>query len=413
MTGAAHPIAENTPDQVSDDLAGTRILVLLPSIPVQGMERATLQIMRMMRRRGGEILFVTESTYGDAVRREVERIGCRWTAAPFSRRLGLTTSPIEMGRMLRALGRASSAVRRIYRDYRPTHVFVSDLAAFAYALPVLWSARAPVVFRLGNPPDLSLSGLKAAISALLWRRCVDRVCDVLVCNSEYARGQLAKVGVDPHRVQVIYNCVAERPPVEASDAPRVNPQHLNVVYLGRLRPEKGVGELYEAARRLIAERDDVDFYWAGAHRWQNPFAAQLIRDIEARGLTSRIHVLGEIEDVFGLLAQCDLHVCPSRSAGESFPNVVLEAKMHGLPSVAFRVAGLPEAVEDGVDGWICSEPTAAALHEGLRYFLDDPAARDAAGAAAKRSLQRFSAERAADAWSALFRGAGKRKRGAA
>ena len=39
-------------------LAGARILVVMPSIPVQGMERSTLQIFRMLRQRGADVLFV-------------------------------------------------------------------------------------------------------------------------------------------------------------------------------------------------------------------------------------------------------------------------------------------------------------------------------------------------------------------
>ena len=38
-----------------------------------------------------------------------------------------------------------------------------------------------------------------------------------------------------------------------------------------------------------------------------------------------------------------MHVCPSLSAGDSFPNVILDAKKAGLPSVVFPTAGLPEA----------------------------------------------------------------------
>ncbi|MGH8443552.1 MAG: hypothetical protein ACRETF_11715, partial [Nevskiaceae bacterium] len=45
-------------------LAGTRILVVFGSIPVFGMERATIGLMRAMRARGATILFVTEATYG-------------------------------------------------------------------------------------------------------------------------------------------------------------------------------------------------------------------------------------------------------------------------------------------------------------------------------------------------------------
>jgi glycosyltransferase involved in cell wall biosynthesis len=154
---------------------------------------------------------------------------------------------------------------------------------------------------------------------------------------------------------------------------------------------------------MTAEREDVDFYLAGEHHWKNPFAEELIRQVEIKSLASRIHFTGEIDDVFGLLRQCDLHVCPSTSAGESFPNVVLEAKSQGLPSVVFPTAGLTEAVTHLVDGYVCSEKSSRALYDGLRYFLEDAAALKDAGNSARRSLDKFSKDSIAGEWAALFR----------
>lgn len=389
-------------------LSGTRILTIMPSIPVQGMERSTLQIMAMLRRSGADVLFVTERRWGDAVRREVERIGCRWDVASFSRRLSVPTRPRDVAALARAWVRACRDVSRIRRAYGPTHIFVPDLAVLLYSLPVLWRAPQPVIFRLPNPPDVALRGHRRRVAGVIWRRCVPRVADVLVCNSEYARHRAVQAGIAPGRLALIHNCVAERAAATPSDAPRVERGRFTVVFLGRIRPEKGIRELVDAARRLIRERDDVDFYLAGEHRWQNPFADALIRELQADGLESRIRIVGEIADVFGLLDQCDLHVCPSRSAGESFPNVVLEAKRCGLPSVVFPVAGLPEAVDDRVDGYVCPEPTAAALYEGLRFFIDDRSRLAAAARAARASLERFSAERAATAWVSVVQRAARR-----
>src|SRR5581483_11951374 len=111
---------------------------------------------------------------------------------------------------------------------------------------------------------------------------------------------------------------------------------------------------------------------------------------------------GVIEDVFGLLAGCDLHVCPSVSANESLPNVILEAKAARLPSIVFPTAGLREAVTHLQDGYVCPEPSHQALYEGIRYFLEHPEAATAMGHAARQSLERFSRERAAEEWASVF-----------
>jgi glycosyltransferase involved in cell wall biosynthesis len=71
-------------------------------------------------------------------------------------------------------------------------------------------------------------------------------------------------------------------------------------------------------------------------------------------------------------------------------------------------AGLPEAVSHLSDGYVCSDHSAQALGQGIRYFLDDAERRRAAGEEARRSLERFSPARAAGAWVEIFRGAAKR-----
>lgn len=377
----------------------------MPSIPVQGMERSNLQIFKMMRERGADVLFVTERTYGEKVRREVERIGCSWTTASLTRtyeeRLHFTKSPLEMASVLRAWGRAAWEIDRIYRNYKPTHVYVTNLTYFLYALPTLWRARQPVILRLPNPPGTNLPRIKQALSDWIWRRCVEPFCNVIVCNSQYTFSRLASVGVKNGKAKVIYNCVPERVCPRESDAPKVSPHQFNIVYLGRVRPDKGMKELFEVAMRVSHERNDVDFYFAGEYGWLNPFAEALVQEVRAKNLELRMHFTGEIEDVFALLTQCDLHVLPSMS--ESFPNVVLEAKSEGVPSVVFPSGGVSEAITHLVDGYICREKSAQALYEGIRYFLDNPATLKAAGQAAKQSLEHFSRQRIANEWAAVFK----------
>src|SRR5439155_6994691 len=405
-TLSAHTIGRRE-ERKTGDLCGVRILVVMVSIPVQGMERANLQIFKMMRERGAEVLFVTEQTHGARVRREVERIGCRWAMTPFmtsfGERLHLTKNPGEMAVVVRAWAKAAWNLRRIHKEYQPTHVHLTNLSSFLYSLPALRRAGQSIVFRLPNPPDLNLSGYKKKLHLWIWRRCVSTLCDVIVCNSRFALSVLQDVGVAAYKTRVIPNCLAERVCAGKSDAPVVKSDRFNVIYLGRIRPQKGVKELFDAALRMTADRRDVDFYFAGEYHWKNPFAEGLIREVETRNLGSRIQFTGEIEDIFGLLRQCHLHVCPSVSAGESFPNVVLEAKSQGLPSVVFPTAGLAEAVTHLVDGYVCSEKSARELYDGIRYFLEDAGALKEAGEAARQSLEKFSRERVAEEWAALFK----------
>ncbi len=391
---------ETQPNVSAPSLTGARILVLMPSIPIHGMERANLRIMQLLRERGAHIRCVTEATYGKALQQEVEQIGCEWSAAPFSKRLYLSKQPHEMFAVLHAWKQTSQCIDAIYRRYRPTHIYVTNLNYFLYALPLLWRTRCPVILRLPNPPDAGLPRHKQYLFDLIWRHGVARICHAIVCNSQYTASRVTALGIDTAKLRIIYNLAPDANEPTTSDAPPTDPDHWNIVYLGRIQPAKGIRELFEVALRMVAERSDIDFYFAGEHHWQNPFAAGLIREVIERRLQTRLYFLGHIQDVFGLMHQCDIHVLPSMT--ESFPNVVLEAKHMRLPSVVFPAGGMPEAVTHQTDGYVCRQKTADALYEGIRYFIDDPARLEAAGAAAQDSLKRFSRTVIGRAWAEVF-----------
>jgi glycosyltransferase involved in cell wall biosynthesis len=384
-------------------LIGLRLLAIMPSIPLHGMERANLEIMRLVRERGAHVLFVTEATWGQRVQAAVEARGCEWTTVSLLRsyeeRLHLTARPLEMAGVARAWMRAAHRLLDICGDYRPTHIYVTNLTFFLYAVPAILRSRVPVIFRVPNPPESEERGFKPAVRAALWRLTV-ALSDVVVCNSHYSLKRLATRGLAPGRVRVIYPCLPQRPRLDCSDAYSVSAGRFTVLYLGRIRPEKGVDKLVDAARRIIPEFPDVDFLLVGDHAWRNDFAVRLRRQIVTAGLDERVRILDEIEDVPGLLKRCQLHVMPS--IREPFGIVVLEAKSQGVPSVVFPTGGMLETVTHLVDGYVCRERSAEALVEGIRFFLEDDVARRTMGAAACQSLERYSPDVIADQWSDVF-----------
>ncbi|HVX09721.1 MAG TPA: glycosyltransferase family 4 protein [Pirellulales bacterium] len=381
-------------------LSGRRILFVMPSIPLQGMERATIQIMRILIGQGAEVLCVTERTYGDKVRAEVERLGARCIAIDCHVKLELAKNPRTMGRMFWHWARFALALRRTIREFRPTHIHITNISFFIYSFPAIWRTKSPVVFRLSNPPVAGLPRMKQAAWNWIWRRCVPAACDVLVCNSQFALAQLRARGVDFPNVVLLNNCLPERSVDGPSDIPPIRSDRFNIVYLGRIQPKKGCELLVDAAIRMLDEGLQVDVVLAGEYQWQNPFAEALIARVARAGCAEHIRFLGEVQDVFGLLDACDLHVHASLT--ESFSNAVLEAKSRGVPSVAFPCTSLPEQITHLQDGYLCSDSSSDALYEGIRFFVDHPEERRAAGHAARRSLERYSVERAARAWVQLY-----------
>ena len=104
-----------------------------------------------------------------------------------------------------------------------------------------------------------------------------------------------------------------------------------------------------------------------------------------------MHFVGERQNVLAIMRASYLFGAPIVQE-ETFGNVVLEARSVGLPVVAFARGALPELIEHGVTGILCHDMNVQSLIAGLRFFLDDPHARDRASAASVACLARPDAD---------------------
>ncbi len=379
-----------------------RILVIMPSIAIQGMERSNLQIMKILKENGFDIHFITNKEYGEVLKDEIAYIKCHTHDVKFSRRLEITINPLKLLFILFSWVKSSLQIYNIYRKVKPDYIHITNIYYYYYCFPFLLLSNPKIVFRLPNPPNMENSGLKRILNDILWKIIIKRNTDIIICNSMYSLNILKATLKDFKNKYLIYNCLSERKHSLKPDTPKLNSESFNVLYLGRITISKGVNQLYDAAIRIIDEYDDVKIYFIGENSWKNPFAESLINDVNDRMLEDKIIFIDQIKDVFTLLDSSDLHVCPSISKHESFPNVILEAKYHSLPSVVFPTAGLPEAVEHLKDGYICSEISAESLYNGIKYFLDNQDMLHDMGKNAKKSLEKFSQEKAEKQWLEIY-----------
>jgi hypothetical protein len=164
-----------------------------------------------------------------------------------------------------------------------------------------------------------------------------------------------------------------------------------ILAVGQIGPFKGTHLLVEAALALLDEGADVQAMVVGRHPVWPPALWHYFRGLEERvwaaGAGGRVHFVGERENVLEIMRAAYVLAAPIVQE-ETFGNVVLEARSVGLPVVAFATGGLPELIEHGVTGYLCSEPTTETLLDGLRYFLSDSHRRDKAAAAALAMSER-------------------------
>lgn len=131
----------------------------------------------------------------------------------------------------------------------------------------------------------------------------------------------------------------------------------------------------------------------------------LEREMEALagdlGIAGAVRFLGKRDDVPDLLAEADCFLLTSDYEG--CPYTVLEAMAAGVPVVAARVGGVPELVEDGVEGILFEPGDPVAAAAALESVLSSPETGPALGEAGRERVRReFGRERMARETAALY-----------
>jgi glycosyltransferase involved in cell wall biosynthesis len=169
-----------------------------------------------------------------------------------------------------------------------------------------------------------------------------------------------------------------------------------VVAVGQLKEKKGFAHLLDACRLLKDRGYDLDCHIIG----EGPLRAALEAQIRRLGLEDRVALRGALphDAVIEAYRRATLFVLPCVTGAngdrDGIPNVILEAMAMGLPVVSTDHSGIPEVVENGVDGLLVPPADAAALAGALARLLDDAAARRDLGAKAREKVaERFDAER--------------------
>ena len=285
----------------------------------------------------------------------------------------------------------SVKMAEVSRDHRldvlHVHYAVPHATAAILAQSMLPPELRPRVVTTLHGTDTTLLGCDPGYGPAIRHAlaCSDAVTTV----SEWLRDETRRVLAVERPIDVIHNFYTPRAPERSREAVRrelgLTTETL-VLHLSNLRPLKRIDLLLEAVAR-VQPRDAFKLViLAGADF--APHADQVCR----LHLEDRVIVREKVLGVEDYLQAADLGLYTSDN--ESFCLAILEGMCFGCPSVATRVGGIPEVVEDGVSGLLVPAGDVDALARAVQRLIDDPATRVALGQAArKRAQEQFSAER--------------------
>ena len=232
------------------------------------------------------------------------------------------------------------------------------------------------------------------------QKLVCRLADRIVVNAEAIRQRLIAEGYCQEQITVIpigIACSRIKSNRNGAGLRRELglPSHCPlVVVLSRLTRTKGLEHFLEAAAIVAARVPTARFLIVGdvAPVDGDAYKQELERYVFRLGVGQRVVFTGFRLDVSEVLAEASVSVLPSLSEGLS--NVLLESMAAGVPVVATRVGGNPEAVEEDVTGLLVPPRDPAALAEAICRLLDNHGlASRFVQAGRQRVVERFSLER--------------------
>ncbi|MGB5344836.1 MAG: glycosyltransferase family 4 protein [Woeseia sp.] len=156
---------------------------------------------------------------------------------------------------------------------------------------------------------------------------------------------------------------------------------------------KGQGTIIQAARLAVARHPHLHFILVGGGRDEAQLRAS------AAGL-GNVEFTGYVSEVDDYLSVFDVFVFPSLHEG--LGSTLLDAMSFGLPIVATAVGGIPDIIEDGINGYLIKPEQPEALLDGVRRILDDPALRATMSQANLAKAGAYSPSAMADRYEALY-----------
>lgn len=216
----------------------------------------------------------------------------------------------------------------------------------------------------------------------VFRAIADRTA-FIVCVSHAAARSLTDLGIDPVKIAVIHNGIAD---IGSDHADTVNRPRLCIGIVGQIGAWKGHADLV-GAFSLIA-RTNAGPILKIVGTCENEFATSLRKRIAELGLDDRVIWAGYVRDQALIYDDMDICVVPSRTE-DPLPTTAIEAGLCGLPVVATTTGGLPEIVEHGVTGLLVPTGVPTQLAEAIEILIRDPKLRHTMGQNGRERMRRL------------------------
>ena len=344
-----------------------KILFVLPSLAIGGLERAQVSLANMLEEKGYDITIVT---LGEA---------CE-LACELNNRVKLIYKPCKTHRLMRKI----PYIRHKFYDDGMWETRASAKKLYKYYIGKEKYDVEIGFFRGLSVKIISGSTNKKSVK-LAWVHSDFKVCrgvynnfktqqevkkayakfDKVVCVSKQAQESFVEVIGCAEKAITIYNLLPAAEIVQKSlDVTGTHKKKATICSVGRLAPPKGYDRLLGAVEKLNADGLDFEMWLIGDGEER-----ESLKKIASEKKLSNVLFLGPQSNPYKYMKQADLYVCSSHYEG--FSLTVAEAMILGVPVISTKCTGPCEILDNGKFGRIV-ENSEEGLYQGLKELISDP-----------------------------------------
>ena len=224
----------------------------------------------------------------------------------------------------------------------------------------------------------------------------------IVCVSEEIGRIMRSDGIDGQRVTTIYSGVdllkyhRSIPSKEFKDRWGISDKAFIVGTIAAMVGHKDYPTLLRAARLVLDKRPHIVFMAVG----DGPLEKEIRMLADKLNLGQRFIFCGYQDNIGNFLKNFDLFVLSSNQEG--LGTSILDAQAAGIPVVACAAGGIPEMIQDGVNGRLVPRKTPKALAQAIVALADDVDQRQSLRQAALKSVADFSIEKTVKRYIGLY-----------
>jgi len=364
-----------------------RILAICPAGIVSGKEIMSLHLLKDLKSRGHKCYVITSNWGSEDFKTRLRSIG-----VPFSNlRVGFISKTLNWSAMRMTFIQAIYMPSLFYKYYKLKKKFKPDLIIhtnFHHAF---------LLYPLINKEKNIYWSHEIIANSSFYRKLfqfIGNKMKLFVAVSNATALSLTNLHVLGLKVRVIKNGtnISEVPSIKKGNSSR-----LVLAVVGQVSAPKGIEILLNALSILPKKLFALKIVGSGNEEYIN----QLKHLINKLGLSANCEWMGFVKNPEEIYRNIDVVVVPSIFP-DPYPTTVMEAGLRGIPVIVSRIGGLPEMIEEGINGYLCEAGNSNSFRDGIGKLMNHPDLTSLKRTSLHFAQENFSLQRFGDNFNELI-----------